>query len=193
MRMGRANPPRARRGSMRALAVVATLALAACQRETRYFEPPTKTVTPPPVRMSAVQPGAAAASTTLAQKYEENAYALAQGKRLFGWYNCNGCHANGGGDKGPALMDDVWIYGSEPANIYATIVEGRPNGMPSFGGHIPDNEVWELVAYVRSLSGLASSGAAPNRSDSMHVKKPESQVEKATPVVAAPSSASERP
>ena len=74
-------------------------------------------------------------------------------------------------------MDDVWIYGSDPANIYATIVEGRPNGMPAFGGHIPDNEVWELVAYVRSMSGLAPSGAAPNRDDALHVKEPESQAD----------------
>ncbi|HEY3460111.1 MAG TPA: c-type cytochrome, partial [Casimicrobiaceae bacterium] len=85
------------------------------------------------------------------------------------------------------------IYGSKPAQIYSTIVEGRPNGMPSFGGHIPDNEVWQLVAYVRSLSGQASDQAAPNRSDTMHVKKPESNVEQAKPVLAAPSGASERP
>jgi len=175
------------------LFALAALALCACERETRYFEPPTKAVSPPPIRMSELQPGAISTDTALVQRYEENAYALSEGKRLFGWYNCSGCHANGGGDKGPALMDGVWIYGSEPANIYATIVEGRPNGMPSFGGHIPDNEVWELVAYVRSLSGLVSSQAAPNRSDTMHVKKPESNVDEQKPVVAAPSGASERP
>jgi cytochrome c oxidase cbb3-type subunit 3 len=90
-------------------------------------------------------------------------------------------------------MDNVWIYGSEPAQIYSTIVEGRPNGMPSFGGHIPENEVWEIVAYVRSLSGLASSGAAPNRADSMQVKKPESNTDAQKPVVAAPSGASKQP
>jgi len=129
--------------------ILAALALAACQRETRYFEPPTKAITTPPVRMSAIQPGTVSTDTTIEQKYEDNAHALSEGKRLFGWYNCNGCHANGGGDKGPALMDNVWTYGSEPAQIYSTIVEGRPNGMPSFGGHIPENEVWELVAYVR--------------------------------------------
>jgi cytochrome c oxidase cbb3-type subunit 3 len=145
------------------------------------------------VRLSQVQPGAISTDTSLEAKYEETAYALSEGKRLFGWYNCNGCHANGGGDKGPALMDNVWIYGSKPAQIYSTIVEGRPNGMPSFGGHIPDNEVWQLVAYVRSLSGQASDQAAPNRSDTMHVKKPESNVEQAKPVLAAPSGASERP
>lgn len=175
------------------IAGFATLALAACERESRSFEPPTKSVTPPPVRLSAIQPGAIETDTSIEQKYEDNAYALSEGKKLFGWYNCSGCHAQGGGDKGPALMDNVWIYGSKPAQIYATIAEGRPNGMPSFGGHIPDNEIWELVAYVRSLSGLASDTASPNRSDSMHVKKPESNTEQQKPVVAAPSGASERP
>lgn len=176
-----------------AVAALAAVALGACQRETRYFEPPTKALPPTPVRMSAIQPGAIATNTAIEEKYEKNAYALSEGKRLFGWYNCSGCHANGGGDKGPALMDNVWIYGSNPAQIYSTIVEGRPNGMPSFGGHIPENEVWELVAYVRSLSGLASSGAAPNRPDSMHVKKPEANTEEQKPVVATPSGASEHP
>jgi cytochrome c oxidase cbb3-type subunit 3 len=182
-----------KRGAGIVFAILGALVLAACQRESRSFEPPTKAVTPPPVRLGQVQPGAISTDTSLEARYEENAYALSEGKRLFGWYNCNGCHANGGGDKGPALMDNVWIYGSKPAQIYATIVEGRPNGMPSFGGHIPDNQVWQLVAYVRSLSGQASDQAAPNRSDTMHVKKPESNVEQAKPVTAAPSGASERP
>ncbi len=172
---------------------VAIVALAACQRETRYFEPPTKAITPPPVRLSQIQPGAIATDTQLAQMYDENAYALSEGQRLFRWYNCNGCHANGGGDKGPALMDNVWIYGSEPAQIYSTIVEGRPNGMPSFGGHIPENQVWELVPYVRPLSGPVSVTAAPNRTDTMQVKKPESNTEPQKPVVAASSGAPERP
>ena len=186
--------PTSRDGIVAWLAVIlGALALAACQRETRYFEPPTKAITTPPVRMSAIQPGTISTNTTIEEKYERNAYALSEGKRLFGWYNCNGCHANGGGDKGPPLMDNVWIYGSEPAQIYATIVEGRPNGMPSFGGHVPENEVWELVAYVRSLAGLASRNAAPNRSDSMQVKKSEANTEEQKPVMAAPSGASEHP
>ena len=167
--------------------VLMTLAVTSCEREARHFEPPVGSrITPPPVRLSEIQPSATDTTSTVAPHYEVNAYALAEGKRLFGWYNCNGCHANGGGDKGPPLMDDTWIYGSEPANIYATIVEGRPNGMPSFGGHIPDNEVWEIVAYVRSMSGLAASTAAPNRSDSMHAGKPESMVDRQMPVQSTP-------
>jgi cytochrome c oxidase cbb3-type subunit 3 len=68
---------------------------------------------------------------------------------------------------GPALMDNKWIYGSDPRQIFSTIVEGRPNGMPSFRGKIPDYQVWQLVAYVRSLSGQVSPNAAPARSDEL--------------------------
>src|SRR5438128_2687646 len=97
------------------------------------------------------------------QEYEKSAFHVSQGKKLFTWYNCSGCHANGGGGSGPALMDDVWIYGSAPMAVYQTIVEGRPNGMPAFRGRIPEDQIWQLVSYVRSMSGLASPDAAPNR------------------------------
>jgi cytochrome c oxidase cbb3-type subunit 3 len=69
-------------------------------------------------------------------------------------------------------MDAQWIYGSEPQNIYTTIVEGRPNGMPSFRGKIPDQQVWEIVAYVRSLSGQLPKDVAPGRDDHMYGPKP---------------------
>ena len=79
---------------------------------------------------------------------------------------------------GPALMDSKWIYGSKPEQIFATIVEGRPNGMPSFRGKLPDYQVWQLVAYVRSLSGNVSSNAAPGRDDDMQIKNPENSKDK---------------
>jgi Cytochrome C oxidase, cbb3-type, subunit III len=66
--------------------------------------------------------------------------------------NCTGCHANGGGGFGPALMGKTWIYGGSVENIASTIVEGRPNGMPSFRSLLPMEQVWELAAYVESLS-----------------------------------------
>jgi cytochrome c oxidase cbb3-type subunit 3 len=69
---------------------------------------------------------------------------------------------------GPPLMDDEWIYGSEPENIYATIVEGRPNGMPAFGGKVATNQLWELVAYIRSMSGLLAKDVAPGRDDALY-------------------------
>ena len=114
-------------------------------------------------------------------KYEESAYAVSEGKRLYSAYNCVGCHAHGGGAIGPALMDSVWIYGSRPDQIYSDIVQGRPNGMPSFGGKIPEYQVWELVAYVRSMSGQLPSDVAPSRSDEMPVAKAEQARKKEHP------------
>jgi cytochrome c oxidase cbb3-type subunit 3 len=70
-------------------------------------------------------------------------------------------------------MDDEWIYGSQPANIFETIVEGRPNGMPSFRNKIADQQVWELVAYVQSMSGQEPIDVLPSRSDHMRYSTPE--------------------
>ena len=127
-----------------------------------------------PVRVGELQPGSMTqAPAALNNPYEGNAYALSQGQRLFEQYNCVGCHFHGGGGIGPALMDNEWIYGSSPENIFMTISEGRPNGMPSYGGHIPNEQIWQLTSYVRSLGGLEPKGATSPRSDEMYPKKAE--------------------
>jgi cytochrome c oxidase cbb3-type subunit III len=145
----------------------AALVAQGCRREERRFREIPPSTTPTSVRLSALQPGVQVESTHAANPYENNAYAQTEGQRLFNWYNCVGCHANGGGGMGPALMDDKWIYGSAPENIYATIIQGRPNGMPSFAGRIPSYQVWQLVTYVRSLSGLTPAGGRSARTDAM--------------------------
>jgi len=149
------------------LALALSTMLAACDREQRRFRENPPSATPSNVRVSALQPGTMQDTSHVKGPYDDNAYAVSEGQRLFGWYNCAGCHANGGGGMGPPLMDDRWIYGSSPENIYNTIVQGRPNGMPSFAGKIPTAQVWMLVAYVRSLSALNTTGARSARSDHM--------------------------
>lgn len=173
------------------LCCAALLSLSGCYREQRPLPgAPATASTPDPLRLTSLQPGEPKAKANPANPYEENAYATNQGKRLFKQYNCNGCHASGGGDAGPPLMDDKWIYGHEPANIYASIVQGRPNGMPSFGGHVPEEQVWQLVAYIRSMSGQLRSDVAPARSDSLSPGKPEQRREREAPAnVALPQSA----
>lgn len=153
-----------------------------CRREDRRpkLDPP-----PPSViqstTLSDLQPGESSPLPAVQNPYEENAVALNEGKRLYGWFNCVGCHSNGGGGMGPPLMDDKWIYGSNPDQVFAAIVEGRPNGMPSFRGKIPDYQVWQLAAYVRSMSGQVPSDAAPSRDDHMSVKDSESVTDKELP------------
>jgi cytochrome c oxidase cbb3-type subunit III len=112
---------------------------------------------------------------TEAVRYDErNAYAISQGKRLYRWFNCSACHgAGGGGNMGPPLMDSGWRYGHEPQQIFTTIMEGRPNGMPSFRGRVTDEQAWQIVAFVRSLSGQVPNASMSGRNDSLSVGEPE--------------------
>ncbi|MDB4906903.1 MAG: cytochrome c class [Gemmatimonadetes bacterium] len=170
---------------MRAAALLSVLAvataLAACEREARRFEttvPSPGASAPESPRVGALQPatpqqGGVKLSTVSQGPYEGNAFAVNQGKRLFRWYNCNGCHAMGGGSIGPALMDDQWKYGSSSSAIFASIMQGRPEGMPSFGGHITDDQAWQIVAYVRSMSGQLRKDVEPSRGDTLSGGEPE--------------------
>jgi len=154
---------------------VTVLLLAACKREERRFEAPPPTQPVDRVRMSPLRVGGSApndAGLSPPPGYDESAYAINEGQRLFGWFNCTGCHAHGGGAIGPALMDARWTYGSEPENVFDTIAQGRPNGMPSFGSKIPEQQIWQLVAYVRSLSGLTPADARPARDEHVSVTPP---------------------
>jgi cytochrome c oxidase cbb3-type subunit 3 len=163
------------------LFVLLPMALACHREERSYREPPSAAVRQDAVRLVDLVPGPQTAATTLRNPYQGNALAISEGKRLFTWYNCQGCHANGGGGMGPPLMDDKWIYGSDPANIYLTILQGRPNGMPSFRGKIPDYQVWQLVSYVQSLSGNVPKGAANGRPDDMQVHLQDQSLPKLVP------------
>jgi cytochrome c oxidase cbb3-type subunit 3 len=164
-----------------ALALVA-LALWACEREERDYRPtPTAAARERTIALSPLQPGGPSEAIVVPGGYEESAYAVSEGQRLFRWYNCNGCHANGGGGMGPPLMDEEWIYGSAPANVVASVLEGRPDGMPAFLGKVPDQQAMQIAAYVRSLSGLVAQDAVPARSDHLRPKKRESSTERPAP------------
>ncbi len=174
-------------------AVLVAVALATgCERERRDFDPPKGASSSPASRSTSNRPGAheplrpglRPERPGPAHEVESNAFLVNNGKRLFRWYNCNGCHGQGGGGYGPALMDAAWLYGAEPADIYVSIVEGRPGGMPSFGGRIPEDQVWQLVAYVRSLSGQLRQDAAPSRADGLAGAPPENTRPEMKPVAA---------
>jgi cytochrome c oxidase cbb3-type subunit 3 len=167
-----------------AVALVAvTLVLVACQREQRRFSEVAPASGTPGSAAPAHRQGGAPVegSGNAPHPYENNAWAVSQGKQLYHKYNCVGCHANGGGGMGPPLMDGAWIYGSSAEDIHRTIAEGRPNGMPAFGDKVPDEQIWKMAAYVRSMSGLLSKDVSPNRDDHMQVKPAEQSTPRQTP------------
>jgi cytochrome c oxidase cbb3-type subunit 3 len=107
---------------------------------------------PPSTFIIGSQPGPDRAFAFVSNPYENDLTVLAEGKRLFAWYNCAGCHGDhGGGGMGPSLRDSTWIYGGEARDIFASVAEGRANGMPAWGTKLPRDEMWQIVSYIRSM------------------------------------------
>jgi cytochrome c oxidase cbb3-type subunit 3 len=92
--------------------------------------------------------------------------AIQNGRQLFTQMNCAGCHGyTAKGGMGPNLTDTAWRYGGRAIDIYKSIYEGRPQGMPAWGTALPPAPIWQLVAYIQSLgSDSAMSGKTDGQS-----------------------------
>ena len=105
------------------------------------------------VPVTTILPGDVDLAPNIKNPVADDSAAAARGMKYFANFNCVGCHAdNGGGGMGPALSNRAFIYGGKPENIYLTIAQGRPNGMPAWGPLLPSSVIWDLVAYVTSIS-----------------------------------------
>lgn len=86
--------------------------------------------------------------------YANDPAAVREGERLFGQMNCAGCHGYDlKGGMGPDLTDPFWRYGGTPAEIFKSVHDGRPKGMPAWGGMLADEDIWRITAYIQSLGG----------------------------------------
>jgi len=120
------------------------------------------------VPVSGLTPGAVEARPKLNPPPADEK-AAQRGMDDFASFNCVGCHmGNGGGGMGPALSNRAFIYGSSPENIFLSIYQGRPNGMPAWGTVLPEDTIWDLVAYIKNLSdapvsqwGTTTSSTSP--------------------------------
>jgi cytochrome c oxidase cbb3-type subunit 3 len=82
-----------------------------------------------------------------------DANAAQRGMKYFNSFNCVGCHAaNGGGGMGPALSNSFFKFGDKPAQMFNVISHGAPLGMPAWGSVLPDNVIWDIIAYIQSIS-----------------------------------------
>ena len=168
-----------------AATLVVALALASCAREERRLHEIAPLAAPARGHAhSSLQAGKPSGEGELPKNtrsaahapYDWNAWSINEGHHLFVAFNCNGCHAQGGGGEGPALIDARWRYGSEPGNVFASIVEGRPNGMPSFRGKLTQMQAWQLTSYVRAMGGIVALDAQTGRSDSLSGRPPDAML-----------------
>jgi cytochrome c oxidase cbb3-type subunit III len=110
------------------------------------------------VPVSNLHPGNVVFTPKINNPLVQEPQAATRGMQDFIQFNCVGCHApNAGGGMGPALSEGRFIYGSNPANLFLSIYQGRPNGMPAWGEILPESTIWELVAYVQSIAHPPSS------------------------------------
>jgi cytochrome c oxidase cbb3-type subunit 3 len=147
--------------------VLAGLALAGCKPASGGATSGREAVQPPgeealhriPLGAPPGQPTSIAASVQ--NPFEGDAASVAQGKALFSEMNCVYCHgAQGSGLMGPALDSTAWRYGGAPAQLYNSIHDGRPKGMPAWGGRLPPDQIWQLVSYIESLGGASPPATA---------------------------------
>ncbi len=82
-----------------------------------------------------------------------------------GLYNqsCQSCHGSasqGERGRGPALSTGAFAHGSDDGDVFHTIRTGIPgSGMPAFRG-LSDEQIWQLIAYIRTLTAALPPGPA---------------------------------
>jgi len=82
-----------------------------------------------------------------------NAEAIKEGRALYLKHNCSGCHGvGGGGGMAMPLIDETWKFGSGDEVLFKLIKGEIPEStMPKTWNSLEPDEVWKIVAYVRSL------------------------------------------
>ena len=128
-------------------------------------------LTLPVLLFAFLSPASAAQGTTAAAPGKEvkdpmagDPVAIHQGKATFRMF-CSMCHGldASGGSRGPDLTAGRWTHGSSAAAVFRTIREGVPGTDMPENGNLLEEEVWSIVAYLRSLSAASAAPVEGNR------------------------------
>jgi putative heme-binding domain-containing protein len=105
---------------------------------------------------AAAQPAASRAPADR-NPLEGNAEAIRAGMGMFR-VRCADCHGmDATGVRGPDITQ-VWASGRSDGGLFQTLRTGVPNTeMPSVGARTADHEIWQILAYLRTLAAPAPS------------------------------------
>jgi cytochrome c oxidase cbb3-type subunit III len=131
-------------------AAACVLAMAACDRPSTDVAAASA---PPPMKTPVGPvPGPVEYVARPNNPYNGDRNAAGEGRQLFVRFNCSGCHGGrAGGGMGPSLRDVDWMYGATDAQVFSSIAEGRAHGMPAWGTKLNEDQIWKLVAYIKTL------------------------------------------
>jgi putative heme-binding domain-containing protein len=90
--------------------------------------------------------------------------AIAGGGSAFRPY-CTPCHGvRGGGGRGPDLTRGIYSAGDKDADLFRTIANGIPGTeMPGFTADFRDEDIWRIVAFIRSIARHDVAGIPGDR------------------------------
>ncbi len=101
------------------------------------------------------------AGQALTNPVEATSASVARGRQRY-VFSCRQCHGNtgkGDGDMSHAggvpsdFTDAVWQHGASDGEIFLVIRDGVTADMLGYEGQIPDEDLWNLVNYIKSLAG----------------------------------------
>ncbi len=101
-----------------------------------------------------------AAAQALENPVEPTRESLVAGRQRY-VFLCRQCHGNrgaGDGDMSHAggipsdFTDDVWTHGGSDGEIFTVIKEGVTADMQGYANQLRDEDIWNLVNYIKSLS-----------------------------------------
>ena len=166
-----------RLGAKLALSVVALVVLASCNTAGELPQGPVTPIVPPAgaVATRSAQPTSAPAVGTTPAAVQPTASAAplpvrqpsAQGGAQIFAQRCAPCHGAGGkgdgaqsqqivaqmGGKLPDFTDSAYARAAQPTDWFTTISTGRmTKGMPPFSQSLTDEQRWDMVAFLFSLS-----------------------------------------
>jgi mono/diheme cytochrome c family protein len=87
---------------------------------------------------------------------------VARGKSHF-LQNCQSCHDEDGRARSAAvaIAADLteparWKFGTADPQVFSTIKNGAGDNMPPFKGDLKDDQIWDIVNFIRSIGPEAN-------------------------------------
>ncbi len=85
--------------------------------------------------------------------------AIDAGQKLFA-NGCAACHGSEGqGGRGPNLREQVFWHPIDDDTLFTAVKKGVGGGMPA--ANLPDDQTWQVVAFVRSMTSPAIENPPP--------------------------------
>ncbi len=100
------------------------------------------------------------AGKALANPVEATSASVVRGRQRY-VFTCRQCHGNtgkGDGDMSHAggapsdFTDAVWQHGGTDGELFLVIRDGVTADMLGYSGQIPEEDMWHLVNYIKSLA-----------------------------------------